>query len=165
MNTTRVAPGCVGLVLGGGGELLVGARSSYALAGLVTSWRETQASLTVLIVPAVAFIGSLTVGATLAWLATRSGPLLAISAPGWVVLMGVLALGLSWTHGGRAGTDFRWNTCIGDLEPATFDAFEGRAGDGSVRHRLTKEESRAVTDGEHAWLVGEEDGSLTCEFR
>jgi len=192
MHKTRIALGCLGFVLGGG--LLVGSRSSYALAALFTSSRETQ---TVLIIPAVAFIGGLTVAATLAWVATRSGPLLAVSAPGWLVLMGTLALGLWWNHRGRAGTvtvrdestrrfenvflgsDFRRNTRIGDLEPgatsapvtvdldlpATFDAIEGRAGDGYVRHHLTKEERGAVADGEHAWVVGEAGGELTYEFR
>lgn len=197
MNKTRIGLGCLGFVLGGGCGLLVGALSSYALAGLFTSSRETQAYLTVLLVPLVAVIGGLTVAASLAWLATRSGPLLAISAPGWLVLMGVLALGLSWNHRGRAGTvtvrnestrrfenvylgsDFRRNTRLGDLEPgatsapvtvdldlaSTFDGLEGRAGDGYVRHHLTKEESSAVTDGEHGWVVGETGGELTYEFR
>lgn len=42
MNKTRVALGCLDFVLGEGGGLLVGARSSYAHAGLVTSSRETR---------------------------------------------------------------------------------------------------------------------------
>lgn len=193
----RVGLGCLGFVLGAGAGLLVGGLSSYAVANLLTSSRETQAYLTVLIVPAIAFLGGLSGAATLAWLATRTGPLLAVSAPGWLVLMGVLALGLTWNHRSRPasvtvrnetttpflnlylGSDFRRNTRIGDLEPgatsapvtvdldlpSTFDGLEGRAGDGYVRHHLTKEQSDAVTDGEHGWVVGEVGGELTYEFR
>lgn len=131
----RIGLGCLGFVLGGGAGLLVGALSSYGVASLLTSSRETQAYLTVLIVPAIAFLGGLTGAATLAWLATRTGPLLALSAPGWLVLMGALVLGLSWNHRSRPasvtvrnetttpfvnvflGSDFRRNTRIGDLAP------------------------------------------------
>ena len=131
----RVGLGCLGFVLGAGAGLLVGGLSSYAVANLLTSSRETQAYLTVLIVPAIAFLGGLSGAATLAWLATRTGPLLAVSAPGWLVLMGALALGLTWNHRSRpasvtvrnetttpflnlfVGSDFRRNTRIGDLAP------------------------------------------------
>ncbi len=190
MNKTRVALRGLGFVLGGG------SLSSYALAGHVTSSGEPQESLTVLIVPAVALVGGLTVAALLAWLATRPGPLLARSAPGWCVSMGVLALGHWWNHKGRTGTvtsrdessrrfanvslgsDVRRNTRIGELEPratsapvtvglglaSTFDGLEWRAGDGSMRHRLPKAQSSALTDGEHAWVVGGEGGALTGGF-
>lgn len=133
----RVGLGCLGFVLGGGAGLLVGALSSYGVANLLTSSRETQAYLTVVIVPALAFLGGLTGAATLAWLATRTGPLLALSLPGWLVLLGALALGLSWSHRSRPatvtvrnetttpflnlflGSDFRRNARIGDLPPGT----------------------------------------------
>lgn len=133
----RVGLGCLGFVLGGGAGLLVGALSSYGVANLLTSSRETQAYLTVVIVPALAFLGGLTGAATLAWLATRTGPLLALAAPGWLVLLGALVLGLSWNHRSRPaivtvrnetttpflnlylGSDFRRNTRIGDLAPGT----------------------------------------------
>lgn len=196
MNKTRVGLGCLGFVLGGAAGLLIGAVASYALAGLITSSRETQAYLVVLIVPAVALVSGLTGAATLAWLATRSGPLLALSAPGWLLMMAVLALGLSWSKSSRPGSvsvrnattipfenvylgsDFRRNTRIGDLapgqtsspvnvdldNPATFNGLEGRAGDGYVRHQLSKEESAAVSDGAHVWVVGEADGALTYEL-
>lgn len=131
----RVGLGCLGFVLGGGAGLLVGALSSYAVANLLTSSRETQAYLTVLIVPGIAFLSGLSGAATLAWLATRTGPLLALSVPGWLVVVGALALGLSWNHRSRPasvtvrnetktpflnlylGSDFRRNTSLGDLAP------------------------------------------------
>jgi hypothetical protein len=140
MNKTRVALGCLGFVLGGGGGLVVGAGGSYAIASLLTSSRETQAYLTVLIVPAIALVGALTVGATLAWFATRTGPLLAVAAPGWLVLLATLALAITWSKVARPakvtvrnetsapfealhlGSDFRRNTSIGDLGPGETSA-------------------------------------------
>lgn len=192
----RVGLGCLGFVLGAGAGLLVGALSSYGVANLLTSSRETQAYLTVVIVPAIAFVGGLTGAFTLAWLATRTGPLLALSAPGWLVLMGALALGLAWNHRGRPGgvtvrnetttpflnlylgSDFRRNTRLGDLAPgetsqrvtvdldlaSTFDGLEGRAGDGSVRTHLSKEQSGSLANGDYQWVVREADGALTYEF-
>lgn len=140
MNKLRVGLGCLGFVLGGGLGLIVGAASSYAVAGLITNSRETQAYLTVLIVPGIAFVGALTLGATLAWFATRSGPLLAISAPGWLILLAALTLAVTWSKVSRPanvsvrnetqtpfvavylGSDFRRNTRIGDVAPGETSA-------------------------------------------
>ncbi|MBL8921210.1 MAG: hypothetical protein JNJ54_20270 [Myxococcaceae bacterium] len=140
MNKTRIALGCLGFVLGGGGGLLVGAGASYAIAALLTPSPETQAYLVVLIVPAIAFVGAVTVGATLAWFATRTGPLLAIAAPGWLVLLATLTLAITWSKVARPakvsvhndtatpfeavslGSDFRRNTRIGALAPGETSA-------------------------------------------
>lgn len=140
MNKTRIALGCLGFVLGGGGGLVVGAGGSYAIASLLTSSRETQAYLTLLIVPAIALVGGLTLGATLAWLATRTGPLLALAAPGWLVLLATLTLAIGWSKVARPakvsvrnetsapfenlylGSDFRRNTRLGDVAPGATSA-------------------------------------------
>ena len=69
MNATakkRLGLGCAGALFGtllGG---MIGAFASYPLAAMLTSSRETQAYLTLLIVPAVALLGALTVAATFA---------------------------------------------------------------------------------------------------
>lgn len=73
------------------------------------------------------------------------------------------------------GGDFRRSTRIGDLAPGetstpvpidldrpeTFNALEGRAGGGYVRHRLTGDELTALADGDYVWVVGGTEGELT----
>jgi hypothetical protein len=69
MNATgkkRLGLGCVGAVFGTVLGGLLGAFSGYALAAMITPSRETQAYLTLVIVPAVALLGAVTMAATLA---------------------------------------------------------------------------------------------------
>lgn len=193
----RFGLGCLGLVVGAGLGVLLGSLAMYALASLVTKSRETQAYLTLLIVPGVALVGAITVAATLAAIpAQRSPALLATAGVGWTVLLVVLAFGVSWHHRARPaqmrvrnetampfrnlfiGGDFRRSTRLGELlpgattapvpvdlaQPGSFDALEGQAGSGYVRHRLTPEESAALGDGDYTWVVRGTDGALTYEL-
>ncbi len=196
MNKARLGLGCLGAVLGGGLGLVAGSLAMYALAGLVTRSRETQAYLTVVIVPLVALLGAVTLGSTLAAIPARRTPYLVVAAVGWVLLVLVLALGIGWNHRARPakvrvrnetampfrnlflGGDFRRSTGLGELapgetsravgvdlaQPGSFDALEGRAGGGYVRHHLSPEEAAAIADGDYVWIVRGEDGALTYEL-
>jgi hypothetical protein len=193
-NLTRIAVGVLGFFVGGAVGAFIGVFASYAIAERITDSRETQAYLTLLVIPAVGFVGAITTLAALAWATQRRG--LPIAVAGGMVLAVVLALGASWRHVSRParvrvqnasdlafervhlGGDFRRSTAIGGLapgetsraievdldKPGTFDALEGGAGDGYVRHRLTREESAALPDGDYVWIVrGGADG-LTYEL-
>jgi hypothetical protein len=140
MTKTRIAVGCLGLLLGGGVGLVIGGGASYAIAELITPSRETQAYLAVLIVPALALIGGVTLALTLLGLAAGSLPRLALSIPGWLLLGGALLLAVRWSRVARPaelsvrnetatrieslylGGDFRRNTRIGDIAPGESSA-------------------------------------------
>jgi hypothetical protein len=197
MTSWRVGLGClgglVGAVLGGA----AGSFAMYALAGLVTSNREQQAYLVVVIIPAVAVLGAVTVAATLALLPGRMPALLPVAAAGWLSLTLVGALGARWHHRGQparvtvrnetnlrfenlfVGGDFRRSSRIGELGPGetsralpidlktpdTFNALEGRAGTGYVRHRVSDAETASLGDGDLEWVVRGSDGALEYELR
>jgi len=196
MNKLSIGLGCLGVVIGACVGLVLGSLAMYALAGFVTKNREAQAYLTLLIVPGVALLGAVTVGATLAAIPAKRVALLGVAGVGWALLIGVLALGVSWHHRSRPaqvrvrnetsmpfhnlflGGDFRRSTRIGELgpgetsravdvdldQPGTFDALEGRAGSGYVRHWLSVAEAAAIADGNYAWVVRGEDGALSYEL-
>lgn len=124
----RLAIGCLLLFLGGVFGLLLGSFASYALAGLFTPSRETQAYLTLLVVPAVAVVGAVTFVAGAQALKVKQGPSVPLAVVGAVVLLGVLALGLSWHHRARpaqvrvrneTGQDFRNVFVGGDFRRST----------------------------------------------
>lgn len=135
MDMKRVGLGCLGFLVGGALGVVIGSMGAYGIASLITSSTETQAYLTVLIVPAVAFIGGLTVALTAAWLPTRKGPLVFLAIPGWLVLAGCVALAAVWSanskparvtvrnassrpfHNLYLGSDFRRNQRVGELGP------------------------------------------------
>ncbi len=136
VNKLQVGLGCGGFVLGALIGLLIGGASGYGIAGILTSSRETQAYLLVLIVPAVALLSGLTFAATAAWLAVRKGPaLLLLSAPGWLILLACVVLAFAWNRTARPasvtirnqttkpfhnlflGSDFRRNQRVGELGP------------------------------------------------
>lgn len=133
MTKTQVGIGCVGMVVGlvvGG---MLGALSAYAIASLVTSSRETQAYLTLLVVPAVAVAGVVSGGALALAVARRRTAPLVVGLVGGAVLVGVLALGALWHRRSKPGElrvrnetsvdfenlyvggDFRRSTRIGGL--------------------------------------------------
>lgn len=76
------------------------------------------------------------------------------------------------------GGDFRRSARLGELnpgtisrpvevdldQPGTFDALEGLAGTGYVRHRLSPAEASAVQGKEFRWIVRGADGALSYEF-
>ena len=196
VTKARLGLGCLGLVLRALAGALLGGFSAYALASALTKSRETQAYLTVLIVPSVALLGGLTLAATLALIPVKRGPLVPVAAVGWALVFGVLVMGVLWNHTSRpaqlrvqnetalpfrnlfVGGDFRRSTRLGELEPGatsrsvavdldepgTFDALEGLAGSGYVRHRLTPAEASVVRGSELRWIVRGVDGALSYEF-
>jgi hypothetical protein len=53
-----------------------------------------------------------------------------------------------------------------DLDtPDTFNALEGRAGTGYVRHRVSDAEVSSLRDGDLEWVVRGSDGALEYELR
>lgn len=140
MSKTRIAAGCLGFLLGGGIGMVIGAGAAYPIAELITSSRETQAYLAVLIVPAMILIGGATLALTLLGLAAESFPRLALSIPGWLILVMGFLLAVQWSRVSRPalvtvrnqtatpivnlylGGDFRRNTRIGDLAPGASSA-------------------------------------------
>lgn len=141
INKLQVGLGCGGFALGAGLGLILGAASGYGLASVLTSSKETQAYLLVLIVPAVALLSGLTFAATAAWLAERKGPgLLFVAAPGWLLLLCCLVLAFAWNRSARPATvtirndtskpfhdlylgkDFRRNQRVGELAPGETSA-------------------------------------------
>lgn len=133
MSKLRQAVGCLSFFLGGGVGLVIGSGASYAIAGLITDSRETQAYLAVLIVPAIALVGAMTVAASIGAMAQSSAPRLLATVPGWLVLIAAVLLAVQWSRPARPatvlvrndtrtpiqnlylGSDFRRNSRIGDL--------------------------------------------------
>lgn len=140
MSKTRIAVGGLGFLLGGGIGLVIGGGAAYPIAELITSSRETQAYLAVLIVPAMILIGGMTLALTLLGLTARSIPRLALGIPGWLLLVIALMLAVQWSRVARPaqisvrnetatpiqnlylGGDFRRNTRIGDIAPGETSA-------------------------------------------
>lgn len=140
MSKTRIAAGCLGFLLGGFIGLVLGGGAGYAIGELITPSRETQAYLAVLIMLAMILISGATVALTLLGLAARSGPRLALSIPGWLLMAVVFVLAVQWSRATRPaqvtvrnltdtpivnlylGGDFRRNTRIGNLDPGASSA-------------------------------------------
>lgn len=166
VNKLQVGLGCGGFVLGALIGLLIGSVAGFGIAGVLTSSRETQAYLLVLIVPAVAFVSGLTFAATAAWLAVRKGPaLLLLAAPGWLLLLACVVLAFAWHRVGRPasvtvrnestkpfhnlylGNDFRRNQRVGELGPGeTSSSFSIDLDEPSTFSGL---EGRTDTPGEY----------------
>lgn len=133
MTKRTIAVGCLASVLGLAVGAMVGVLSAYAVASLLTPSRETQAYLTLLVVPAMAVVGALASSSLALGVATRRVPALIVGVALGLVLVVVLALGVRWHHRAKPGElrvrnetstdfenlfvggDFRRSTRVGSL--------------------------------------------------
>lgn len=189
-----VTTGCLGLVFGAALGAVLGVYSSYAIAEIFTGGHEKQAYLTIMIIPAIALLGALSVSATALGVVTRKKAVMVLAGLGWGLLMLVLVNGLIFHRVSRpsefrvenqtpimfqnvfVGGDFRQSHRIGNIapgqtsDPVTVDldkppTYNQLEGRAGAGYVRYREASTSLTDGNYTYVVREEADKLIYELR